>query len=94
MTKYGRNQRYLADYWCCNHCGTGAESVFASASGVIIDCQALSIKSVQICDATYNDVLYLQNCPKYVGATGSASVAHVSIATIVILSIATFLTIF
>jgi len=94
MAKYPGNKHYVADYVCCNSCGSSAETVLASTTGVIVDCQAFSITEVKICDDTYTDVYYLQNCAKYVGAEGGASIAHVSISTVVILSIAIFLTIF
>jgi len=91
---YQGNRHYLADALCCAGCGNaGQQAIFASQTGVVVDCQAKTITAVQICDNTYNNVQYLQNCNKYVGAVAGASMAHVSIAT-AILSIATFFAIF
>lgn len=91
---YSGNRHYLADALCCFGCGSPSQlAKFASQTGVVVDCQAKTITAVKICDNTYTNVPYLQNCNKYVGAVGGASMAHVSIAT-AILSIATFFAIF
>jgi len=91
---YQGNRHYLADALCCAGCSNGFQlAKFASQTGAVVDCQAKTITAVQICDNTYNNVPYLQNCNKYVGAVAGASMAHVSIAT-AILSIATFFAIF
>jgi len=82
---YGGNQNYLADYYCCQGCGN-FPVLYATSTGITIDCQAKTISAVKICDNNYQNVLFLQNCNKYVGATGGASMGTVSFATMAILS--------
>jgi len=89
--EFSGNQNHLADYYCCNGCGSTAQGYFATQTGVTIDCQSKTISKQQICDNTYTNVPYLQNCAKYVGAEGGASVAVASVSTMVLLAVATFL---
>jgi len=89
--EFGGNQAHLADYYCCQGCGGSQQSLFATATGVTIDCASLSISKQQICDNTYQNVPYLQNCAKYVGAQGGASMAVASVSITAILALATLL---
>jgi len=89
IAHYSGSQPEVADYYCCNYCGSSTNGL-AISTGVIVDCGTLKIRTVDFCDNTFNiTTRWLQNCPVYVPNTGV--VASWSFFTVTILSIVVIL---
>jgi len=92
VAQYNGNQRDIADYYCCSYCQSQA-STLAVSTGVVIDCEALTIRAVDFCDNTFDGTTrYFQNCDKYTPSIGAGVVAATwSLFTFTILSVASIL---